>query len=590
MPTMLFLSEACLFDRKSGAAQSVRAQLKALARASWQAHALTMTLFDGQQEYPLAQVHPDLSPLPPVGSLWVQEDEGVTHTLYVTHSTVHQAVRPGAVRAFIEVAQQSLTQLQPDVVLTYSSPLLQPLLAQAQKQGAHTVFYVANPGYARAESPAFRFINSFVVPSQAMVALYRKKLGIRAQVVRDLVRPPLDGRLNLSPARVATRKAQRFVTLINPEPAKGGLFFLNLVEQARVLAPGLRFRALESRWGRADWARLGVDPALLDAVDWQPRTDDMTRIYGEASLLLVPSLWFEASARVVAEGLLAGVPVLAMKSGGTDIPVDKALDHVFGYGVGLDMTRRDLQNQAKDMGRPWDMGKGFDQSAPIGEIFPAAKIGHPSKGTIQLDVNGKTRQKSDLNALIWSVPETISYLSGLVALAGFALPPLAALGRVPPLRVLRRDLLPVPASSWLVYGAALLALGLIMWRLSLDLQLTLALLGGGLITALLLGGLLLAQLWQHLGKEGGGLGGWVAILHRVAPECPSNLADVLRRLAVIAPQEPAHAPLHKFGGEQGIKGGRLTQIDPGVVKGREIAPQMAVHSFDTLRSERLWQA
>jgi len=78
------------------------------------------------------------------------------------------------------------------------------------------------------------------------------------------------------------------------------------------------------------------------------------------------------------------------------------------------MTRRDLQNQAKDMGRPWDMGKGFDQSAPIGEIYPAAKIGHPAKGTIQLDVNGKTRQKSDLNALIWSVPETISYLSGLV--------------------------------------------------------------------------------------------------------------------------------------------------------------------------------
>ena len=109
--------------------------------------------------------------------------------------------------------------------------------------------------------------------------------------------------------------------------------------------------------------------------------------------------------------------VVAMKSGGTNIAIDKALDHVFGYGVGLDMTRRDLQNQAKDMGRPWDMGKGFDQSAPIGEIFPVSKVGHPSKGTIQLDVNGKTRQKSDLNALIWSVPETISYLSGLVALA-----------------------------------------------------------------------------------------------------------------------------------------------------------------------------
>ena len=109
--------------------------------------------------------------------------------------------------------------------------------------------------------------------------------------------------------------------------------------------------------------------------------------------------------------------VVAMKSGGADIPVDKALDHVFGYAVGLDMTRRDLQNQAKDMGRPWDMGKGFDNSAPIGIIYPVSEVGHIDKGVIQLDVNGKTRQKSDLNALIWSVPETISYLSGLVALA-----------------------------------------------------------------------------------------------------------------------------------------------------------------------------
>src|SRR5690606_19847607 len=95
-------------------------------------------------------------------------------------------------------------------------------------------------------------------------------------------------------------------------------------------------------------------------------------------------------------------------------------------------------------------------------------------------------------ATVW--PALSGIATGLVALAGFALPPLAALGRVPPLRVLRRDMLPVPASSWLVYGAALIALGMIMWRLSLDLKLTLALLGGGLLATLLLGGLLLLAL------------------------------------------------------------------------------------------------
>ena len=109
--------------------------------------------------------------------------------------------------------------------------------------------------------------------------------------------------------------------------------------------------------------------------------------------------------------------VIAIGAPAFKVSAYDAMKAIFGYAVGLDLTRRDIQGRAKEKGQPWDMGKGFDQSAPIGEIFPAAKIGHPSKGTIQLDVNGKTRQKSDLNALIWSVPETISYLSGLVALA-----------------------------------------------------------------------------------------------------------------------------------------------------------------------------
>ena len=109
--------------------------------------------------------------------------------------------------------------------------------------------------------------------------------------------------------------------------------------------------------------------------------------------------------------------VVALKGGGRDVPVEKALDLVFGYAVGLDMTRRDLQGEAKKMGRPWDMGKGFDQSAPCAPISPVSKVGHPSKGAIWLRVNGKIRQQSDLSMLIWSVPETISYLSGLVTLA-----------------------------------------------------------------------------------------------------------------------------------------------------------------------------
>jgi len=109
--------------------------------------------------------------------------------------------------------------------------------------------------------------------------------------------------------------------------------------------------------------------------------------------------------------------VVALSGGGTNIPVDEALQHVFGYAVGLDMTRRDLQGEAKKAGRPWEVGKAFDNSAPCGEIIPANEIGHPDHGAIWLKINGETRQEGDLNQLIWKVPEMISYLSGLFTLA-----------------------------------------------------------------------------------------------------------------------------------------------------------------------------
>lgn len=109
--------------------------------------------------------------------------------------------------------------------------------------------------------------------------------------------------------------------------------------------------------------------------------------------------------------------VVALGKGGTNIPEAQALDHVYGYAVGLDMTRRDLQGEAKKMGRPWDTGKGFDHSAPCSAIVPASKIGHPSKGAVWLKVNGEIKQKGDLTQLIWNIPETIAYLSTLFTLA-----------------------------------------------------------------------------------------------------------------------------------------------------------------------------
>ena len=103
--------------------------------------------------------------------------------------------------------------------------------------------------------------------------------------------------------------------------------------------------------------------------------------------------------------------VAVIGKSGADIPVDNALDHVWGYAVGLDMTRRDLQMKMREMGRPWEIGKAFDASAPMGPIHPTSKIGHPQQAGIWLTVNGETKQRSDVSHLIWSVAETVAYLS-----------------------------------------------------------------------------------------------------------------------------------------------------------------------------------
>lgn len=108
--------------------------------------------------------------------------------------------------------------------------------------------------------------------------------------------------------------------------------------------------------------------------------------------------------------------VVALGKGGRSVPVAQALELVFGYAVGFDMTRRDLQAAAKKQGRPWDMSKGFDQSAPCAPLLPVSQAGHPAAGAIWLKVNGHTRQQGDLSDLIWNVAETIAALSEMVEL------------------------------------------------------------------------------------------------------------------------------------------------------------------------------
>jgi fumarylpyruvate hydrolase len=108
--------------------------------------------------------------------------------------------------------------------------------------------------------------------------------------------------------------------------------------------------------------------------------------------------------------------IVAIGHAGFDIPLERALDHIYGYGVGIDLTRRDLQLQAREQGRPWDWGKGFDQSAPIAPLHPVKRVGHPSSGRIWLAVNGEVKQDSDISKLIWPVADIISIASRSIEL------------------------------------------------------------------------------------------------------------------------------------------------------------------------------
>ncbi|HEX8612603.1 MAG TPA: fumarylacetoacetate hydrolase family protein [Telluria sp.] len=155
---------------------------------------------------------------------------------------------------------------------------------------------------------------------------------------------------------------------------------------------------------------------------------DHAREMGHDPQREAPFFFMKPSSAVVGDGAAFQYPsmsndvhhevelVVALAAGGSRVKAQDANALIYGYAVGLDMTRRDLQGEAKKLGRPWETGKAFDGSAPCSDIVPAAQCGHPNAGAVQLAVNGQTRQKGDIADLIWSIPETIAYLSTLFTL------------------------------------------------------------------------------------------------------------------------------------------------------------------------------
>ncbi len=153
---------------------------------------------------------------------------------------------------------------------------------------------------------------------------------------------------------------------------------------------------------------MGHDPSREPPFFFQKNPDNLVLASGAGATIPYPARSSDVHYEIEM--------VVALKAGGENIPLDQALDCVYGYGVGIDLTRRDLQGEAKKLGRPWEVGKAFEQSAPASALVPAETIGHPAQGRVWLSVNGAVKQDGDLNQMIWKVPEMISELSTLFRL------------------------------------------------------------------------------------------------------------------------------------------------------------------------------
>ena len=348
---IMWLSPMCSLDRRSGAACQMRSVLYTLAKAGWDTYAVQMTLFDGQEQYPVSSILGEKNAAPENhGKLYKIKRDGVKHQLFYTKSSYGIDLTPEEARDFFKHAKKALESIKPDVVLTYGgSQLCRELIKVARKNCKTMIFYLANPSYDDPE--LFRPFDQVLVPSGFQSQYYQDKLGIKSDVLRTLI-PEAS---QISPRDVLSTQApqlrkQGFITMINPSLQKGATLFARLVNTALRERPDLMFLAVESRMTSEQWAQAGIDLAKMKNIWWIPNQEDVRTIYARTSILLFPSFWNEASGRSIAEAQLGGIPVLASNHAGMP-------EQLNGGGFLFDIPEKFRQNYSlipsEAEVRPW---------------------------------------------------------------------------------------------------------------------------------------------------------------------------------------------------------------------------------------------
>lgn len=333
MGRVLFLWTKSVLDRRSGAAASMKATLEALAEAGFECHAITMTVFDGDEAFPLERlIAPDHLVAENRGRFLQAEHRGVGHWLFYTCSTVARNVEREELRAFVHGAGRLLAHVNPDIVVTTgSSEPAQYLHRMAARHDAKTVFYLANATFD--DPRLFAGFDRIWCPSRTLADHCARTLGLPTGVLRNVLSEHSFAQPDARRPGNGEDGHRRYVTFVNPSPEKGATLFFRLADLARRERPELRFLAVEGRVARRQWRRCGIDPDAYANVLWVSNRRDMRPVYRRTRVLLCPSYCFEAAGRVVAEAQLSGIPVLAANRGG--LP-----EQLNGGGFVLDPPRR----------------------------------------------------------------------------------------------------------------------------------------------------------------------------------------------------------------------------------------------------------
>jgi len=310
---ILFTSPFCLLDTTSGAAISMHELLLHLVLKGFTCEAVTASIFDSNHQVLLDQAM-DRHGLSHItqqemikGIPFIQTSyNGVTHTILQTHLSQRQTLNSQEEEALLSLVEKKIEEFKPDLLLTFGGLSAEKKIhGLGHRNRIPIVFYLVNGLYKKAET--FSEVDLILVPSKFLSEFYSRHLGLRSQVLHDIVRKD---------RYFAAHRNPRFITYINPVPQKGLTLFARLVAEALKQLPTAEFLVVEGRWNQAEVARTGLKLDRIPNIRVMPNQTDMKPVYAETKILLFPSFSDEASGRSIIEAQLNGIPILASQRGG----------------------------------------------------------------------------------------------------------------------------------------------------------------------------------------------------------------------------------------------------------------------------------